>query len=300
MCNTIFIVNILYIFYQKVLKIKGGIRLLTIYAVSDSIGETAEQVAKATASQFCENVNVERIPYIKSFEVVNEFINDIEDKRNVMIISTIVLVDVREFLVQRCIEEGIHITNVLGPCISMASIILNKIPDYKPGAIWQIDSQYYKKIQAMEFAIQYDDSKDNSGIKNADVVLIGLSRTSKTPLCVYLANKGIKALNVPLMPEVDVPKELFEISRNKIIGLTIDPMQLIEIRKHRMDRLASSYNLSREIQYANAERVFNELDYADRIMRRLNCKVIDVTKRAIEDTALIIMEHIGYIGHKEI
>ncbi len=96
-----------------------------------------------------------------------------------MIISTIVLVDVREFLVQRCIEEGIHITNVLGPCISMASMILNKIPNYRPGAIWEMDSEYYKKIRAMEFAMQYDDSKDNAGIKYADVILIGLSRTSK-------------------------------------------------------------------------------------------------------------------------
>lgn len=277
-------------------KDKGGIKMLTIYAVSDSIGETAEQVAKATESQFCEDIKVERIPYIKSFELVNEFIDKIEDTKNTMIISTIVLVDVREFLVQRCIEEGIHITNVLGPCISTASIILNKIPDYRPGAIWQIDSQYYKKIQAMEFAIQYDDSKDNSGIKHADVVLIGLSRTSKTPICMYLANKGIKALNVPLMPEVDIPKELFEINRNKIIGLTIDPVQLMEIRKHRLDKLGA---FSAEIQYANAERIFEELEFADKVMRRLNCKVIDVTKRAIEDTALIIMESIGYIGHKE-
>ncbi len=270
--------------------------MLTIYAVSDSIGETAEQVAKATSGQFCENVKVKRVPYIKSFENVNEFINNLEDKKNIMIISTIVLVDVREFLVQRCIEEGIHITNVLGPCISMASIILNKMPDYRPGAVWEMDAEYYKKIRAMEFAMKYDDSKDDSGIKHADVVLVGLSRTSKTPLCMYLANKGIKALNVPIMPEVPIPEELFEIDRRKIIGLTIDPMQLIEIRKHRLDKFSS---LSKEIQYANAERVLQELEFADKLMRRLSCKIIDVTKRAIEDTALIVMEHIGHIGSKD-
>ncbi len=270
--------------------------MLIIYAVSDSIGETAEQVAKAAANQFCENIKVKRVPYIKSFEDVNEFINDLEDKKNIMIISTVVLVDVREFLVQRCIEEGIHITNVLGPCISMASIILNKMPDYKPGAVWQMDADYYKKIQAMEFAMKYDDSKDNSGIKHADVVLLGLSRTSKTPLCMYLANKGIKALNIPIIPEVAIPDELFQIDRKKIIWLTIDPMQLIEIRKHRLDKFDT---VSKEIQYANAERVLEELDFADRLMRKLNCKIIDVTKRAIEDTALIVMEHIGYMGLKD-
>jgi regulator of PEP synthase PpsR (kinase-PPPase family) len=263
---------------------------LKIYAISDSIGETADQVARAAASQFSEMIEVERITYVNSFEEVNNFINKVEDPKNTMVVSTIVLVDVRGFLVQKCIEKGIHITNILGPCISMAARILNKVPDYKPGAILSMDDQYYKKIEAMEFAIQYDDSKDHSGIKNADVVLIGLSRTSKTPLCMYLANKGIKALNIPLMPEIPVPDELFSINRNKIIGLTIDPIQLMEIRKHRIDKIRT---ISHAIQYANAERVLEELDFADRLMRRLGCKIIDVTKRAIEDTALMIMENIG-------
>jgi regulator of PEP synthase PpsR (kinase-PPPase family) len=145
----------------------------------------------------------------------------------------------------------------------------------------------------MEFAMQYDDSKDNSGIKYADVVLVGLSRTSKTPICMYLANKGIKALNVPLMPEIPIPEELYEIDRRKIIGLTIDPMTLINIRKNRIGKYI---RVSKEIEYANAERILEELEFADKIMRKLNCKVIDVTNRAIEDTTLIILESIGYIN----
>ncbi|WP_125154189.1 pyruvate, water dikinase regulatory protein [Clostridium rectalis] len=270
--------------------------MLTIYAVSDSIGETAEQVARATACQFSEMVEVRRIPYIKSFEDVDDFINGIEYPLESMIVTTVVLVDIREFLVERCIERGIRIINVLGPCIGTASRILNKMPDYKPGAVWNMDSQYFKKIEAMEFAMQYDDSKDYGGIRHADVILIGLSRTSKTPLCMYLANKGIKALNIPLMPEVPIPEELFSIDSKKIIGLTIDPMRLIEIRRHRMDKFN---RLSSEIQYANAERVLQELEFADKVMKRLRCKIIDVTKRAIEDTALLIMKSIGYNGVKD-
>jgi hypothetical protein len=262
---------------------------LKIYAVSDSIGETAEQVARATAYQFCNNIKIEKVPYVKSYENVNEFIDSIKVKEDILIISTIVLVDVREFLTRRCIECGIPINNILGPCISMAARILNRIPDYKPGAVWGMDANYYEKIKAMEFAVQYDDSKNNSGIKYADVILIGLSRTSKTPLCMYLANKGIKALNIPLMPEVPVPKELFEINRKKIIALTIDPIQLIEIRKRRIGRYHTRFT---NIKYADEERVLQELDFADRLIRRLNCKVIDVTKRAIEDTALMIMNYI--------
>ncbi|ACQ53581.1 pyruvate, water dikinase regulatory protein [Clostridium botulinum] len=263
--------------------------MFKIYAVSDSIGETAEQVANATAYQFGSSVKVERVPYVKTFEDVNNLISIIENPNEAMIISTIVLVDIREFLVQRCVESGIHISNVLGPCISLVSTILNKTPEYKPGAVWDMDKKYYKKIEAMEFAIRYDDSKDHSGIKHADIVLIGLSRTSKTPLSIYLANKGIKALNIPLMPEVPVPEELFEIDRKKIIGLTIDPMHLIEIRRHRVDNMMK---IPTELKYANAERVLDELEFADKIMRKLKCKVIDVTKRAIEDTALIIMESV--------
>ncbi|MDU7254238.1 MAG: pyruvate, water dikinase regulatory protein [Clostridium sp.] len=263
--------------------------MFKIYAVSDSIGETAEQVANATAYQFGSSVKVERVPYIKTFEDVNNLISIIKNPNEAMIISTIVLVDIREFLVQRCVESGIHISNVLGPCISLVSTILNKTPEYKPGAVWDMDKKYYKKIEAMEFAIRYDDSKDHSGIKHADIVLIGLSRTSKTPLSIYLANKGIKALNIPLMPEVPVPEELFEIDRKKIIGLTIDPMHLIEIRRHRVDNMMK---IPTELKYANGERVLDELEFADKIMRKLKCKIIDVTKRAIEDTALIIMESV--------
>lgn len=273
--------------------------MLRIYAVSDSIGETSEQVARATASQFGEIVEVKRVPYIKTFLDVDEFINNLNYDKNIMIISTIVLVEVREYLVKKSIEKGIHITNVLGPCISMASEVLNMAPNYKPGAVWKIDSQYYKKIEAMEFAMRYDDSKDHSGIKNADVVLIGLSRTSKTPICMYLANRGIKALNIPLIPEISLPEELYSIDKKKIMGLTIDPMQLIEIRKHRLDRMDKTLRISSEIQYANDERVLEEFTYAEKVMKKLNCKIIDVTKRAIEDTALIIMESIGVvtIGH---
>ena len=267
--------------------------MLTMYAVSDSIGETAEQVARAAASQFSDEIIVKRVPYIKAFEDVKEFMGTVEPDSKAMVISTIVQVDVREFLVQMCVEKGIHITNVLGPSISIASRILHKTPEYKPGAIWNMDAQYYKKIEAMEFAIQYDDSRDYSGLKHADVVLLGLSRTSKTPLCMYLANKGIKALNIPLMPEVPLPEELFTIDRRKVIGLTIDPLQLIEIRKRRLDKFSG---LTTEIQYANEGRILDELEFSDRIMRKVGCRTIDITKRAIEDTSLIIME---YIGHKK-
>ena len=261
--------------------------MLKIFAVSDSIGETANQVAIAAASQFSSDIVVERMPYIKTLDDVKdviEAVNSFEEES--IIVSTIITVDVREYLTQKGAESNIPVINVLGPILSIASSKLNKVPDNNPGAVWKTDEEYFRRIEAMEFAMQYDDSKDYRGIKNADVMLVGLSRTSKTPLCMYLANKGIKAINIPLVPEVGVPDELYEIDKKKIFGLTINPLQLIEIRKKRLDKFNK---ISSDIEYAGDARILEEFEFADRIMRKIGCKTIDVTQRAIEDTALIIL-----------
>ena len=269
--------------------------MLTIFAVSDSIGETANQVAKAVASQFKDNVKVKRIPYVKTLEDVDEVIDNVEKCEKSMIVSTIITVNVREYLTEKAIGKNIFVHNVLGPIINVASTIIGVMPSYSPGAMWNTDEEYYRRIEAMEFAMQYDDSKDYRGLKNADVILIGLSRTSKTPLCMYLANKGVKAINIPLVPEVGVPDELYTVDRKKVFGLVIDPMQLIEIRKKRLDKF---HRISSEIEYAGDERILQEFDFSDKIIRKVGCKTIDVTHRAIEDTALIIIESLK-MNHKE-
>lgn len=260
--------------------------MLKIFAVSDSIGETANQVAVAAASQFKEGVEVVRLPYVNTLEDVHDVMAEVDKAEKAIIISTIITVNVREYLTQKGLEKNISVINVLGPIINVASTILNQHPDYNPGAMWKTDEDYFKRIEAMEFAMQYDDSKDYRGLKNADVVLIGLSRTSKTPLCMYLANKGLKAINIPLVPEVGVPDEIYEIDKKKIFGLTINPLQLIEIRKRRLDKF---HRISSDIEYAGDARILEELDFADKIIRKIGCKTIDVTQRAIEDTALIIL-----------
>lgn len=264
--------------------------MLTIFAVSDSIGETANQVARAAASQFSKDVVVERIPYVKSLEDIDDVIKRVKEcNGEAIIVSTIITVQVREGLTQKGLENNISVINILGPILNVASCKLDRLPDNNPGAMWETDENYFKRIEAMEFAMQYDDSKDYRGLKNADVVLIGLSRTSKTPLCMYLANKGIKAINIPLVPEVGVPKELYEIDKKKIFGLVIDPLQLIEIRKRRLDKF---HRISSDIEYAGDARILEEFDFADKIIRRIGCKTIDITKRAIEDTALIILDEL--------
>ena len=149
--------------------------MLTIFAVSDSIGETAEQVAIAAASQFKDKAEVKRIPYVKSFEDVEELIKNIDTCTSCMVVSTIITVNVREFLTEKCIEKNINIINVLGPIINVASTILNTHPDYNPGAMWKTDEMYFKRIEAMEFAMQYNSSgTPTSGTRGIFIAFIPL------------------------------------------------------------------------------------------------------------------------------
>ena len=143
-----------------------------------------------------------------------------------------------------------------------------------------------KRVEAIEFAVKYDDGKDPRGILKSDIVLLGISRTSKTPLSMYLANKNIKVANVPLVPEIPIPKEVFEIDPKKIIGLTNTPEKLNSIRQERLKALGLSSNAS----YANLERILQELDYSEKIMKKAGCPVIDVSNKAIEETAGIILD----------
>ena len=150
----------------------------------------------------------------------------------------------------------------------------------------RLDSQYFRRVEAIEFAVKYDDGKDPRGLKLAELVLVGVSRTSKTPLSMYLANKQIKVANVPLVPEVLPPDELFEIGRDKVVGLTIAPDQLFAIRKERLLALG----LRHQSSYASLERILKELEFSEGIMKSLGCPVFDVTNKAVEETAGRLLE----------
>jgi regulator of PEP synthase PpsR (kinase-PPPase family) len=177
--------------------------------------------------------------------------------------------------------------------------LLHKLDDdysrREPGLLHKLDDDYFRKIEAVEFAVKYDDGKDPRGILYADIVLLGVSRTSKTPLCMYLAHKRLKAANIPLVPEVNPPEELFNLPRGKVIGLTIKPQKLNEIRQERLKTLGLVSNAD----YASMERILKELDYAENIMKRLGCPIIDVSNKAVEETASRILQ-IYYRGDSSV
>lgn len=263
-----------------------GNHLPGVYIVSDSIGETAEMVVRAAASQFNSGtMEIRRVPNISDTETLDEIVHHAREM-NYLIAYTLVLDELGQHLKKVAAEEGVVCVDILGPIIDAFQEASSIAPRREPGLLRKIDEMYYRRVEAVEFAVRYDDGKDPRGIELADIVLVGVSRTSKTPLSMYLAHKRIKVANVPLVPEVPPPDELFNIERGKVIGLIIRPEQLNHIRTERLKTLG----LKGQASYANPERIIEELEYADSIMKRLGCPVIDVTNRAVEETASKILE----------
>ncbi len=259
---------------------------LFVYILSDSIGETGEQVAKAAAAQFKDvDYVLKRFPYISEKEQIENIIERASNFKSIVIFTT-VIDELKQMIIIECEKNNIQYVDIMSPLLSSFHNVLGNEPVHVPGTMRRLDERYFKRVAAIEFAVKYDDGKDSRGIKKADIVLIGVSRTSKTPLSMYLAHKNIKVANVPLVPEAPLPQELFEIPPKKIMGLTANPIKLNEIRQERLKALGLSNNAS----YANLERILEELEYAEKIMKKLGCPVIDVSSKAVEESASIIME----------
>lgn len=257
-----------------------------IYAISDSLGKTAESVARATASQYDkEPIEIIRVPYIVSEQQIDEVLEDAKVGGHV-ICHTIVSISLRNYLHTKAKEYGVQAVDIMGPVLNAVGTIADTEPRMTAGMVHKLDQEYFKKVEAIEFAVKYDDGKNPSGFAKADIVIIGVSRTSKTPLSMYLAYKKIKAANLPLVPEVPLPEELFKIPPKKIVGLIIDPYKLNNIRSERLRAIG----LEDEANYASVERINQELEYAKAIMRRLHCQVLDVSNKSIEETSSFVMQ----------
>jgi regulator of PEP synthase PpsR (kinase-PPPase family) len=257
-----------------------------IYIVSDSIGETAELVGRAAVSQFdAGNAEIRRIPYVNHPEEIPAIVAQAAEEGGV-IIFTLVMPHLREILLAEAKRYGLSAVDILGPVLDALRRITGREPRFEPGLMRKVDEEYFARVEAIEFAVKYDDGRDPRGITEADVVVLGVSRTGKTPLCMYLAHKRIKAANVPLVPEVPVPSEVFSVPPHRLVGLTIQPDYLFSIRRERLKTLG----LPADAEYANAERIRKELAYAEDVMHRMGCVVIDVTGKAVEETASKVLE----------
>ncbi len=263
---------------------------LHIFIVSDSVGETGELVAKAAVSQFrpgLQDTSLKRFPHIETLDHVKEIVY-LAKIQQAIIVYTLVKRQMRSSVQKECAIHGVRSIDLMGPLMDTLNEDLNEIPFEEPGLVRKLDDDYFQKIEAIEFAVKYDDGRDPRGLLLADIVLVGVSRTSKTPLSQYLAHKRYKVANVPLVPEVEPPEELFRVDPSRCFGLVITPDKLNSIRKERLIALG----LNDDASYAKLDRINQEIVHFNKIVKRIGCDVIDVTNRAVEETANVILNKI--------
>jgi hypothetical protein len=253
--------------------------IVELHVVSDSTGETAARLVLALEAQFPDTeFEVVRHPRVESVDDLQLAVSRTAD-RPAVIVYTLVDTELRDTMRALCTRDGLHCCDLLGQPIEEVAIVSGQAAKMESGRRPPLDSQYFKRMAAIEFAVKYDDGI-GAGLGDADIVLVGVSRTSKTPLSMYLGYLGHKVANVPIVRGIDPPKELFEIDRAKIVGLTIDAERLSQIRQVR----ARLMRLSRR-SYSELVEIYEELEQAAAVHRQLGCPVVDVSELSIEETA---------------
>lgn len=255
---------------------------LTLYAVSDATGELAISVSTAALRQFEQGeVSVLRRARIRTPERVAKVVREARDNGG-FIVFTLVSKDLREYLLKIAAEAQVPAVDVMGPVMENLTHYFHKTPSDQPGLKYQITNEYFRRNEAIEFAVKHDDGMGLDTIDQAEIILIGISRTSKTPLSMYLAYRGYKTANVPIIRDVPIPWALRSADPKKVVGLTISPEKLVELRGTRLIKLGRPLTGD----YADLESIREESSYANRIFAELgNRPVIDVTSKAIEEVA---------------
>ncbi|AUN30885.1 phosphate kinase [alpha proteobacterium AAP38] len=256
-----------------------------LHLVSDATGETINSVARACVSQFDQVHPVEHFWNLVRTERQLDMVLEGIREHPGLVMFTLVNEKLRHKLQDTCRELGIPSISVLDPLINALGNYLGLQSQSKPGRQHALTAEYFGRIDAMDFALNHDDGQSAWGLHDADVILVGVSRTSKTPTCIYLANRGIKAANIPYVPGCPLPPELDQLTRPLIVGLTKDPERLVQIRRNRLKLL----NQGDDTSYTDPERVREELLEARRLFTRKGWAVIDVSRRSIEETAAEVM-----------
>ncbi|AVK60462.1 phosphoenolpyruvate synthase regulatory protein [Lactobacillus sp. CBA3605] len=263
---------------------------IKIFILSDSVGATAHAVAQAAAAQFSNvEINYQRFPFVRTTSLLNTVLAQAL-KDHAVIFHTFVDRQLSKSVNAFCQENHLPYYDVITPALDTFSEVTHLQPANHPGTVHALNDNYFDRINAIEFAVTYDDGKNPTGFLSADVVLLGVSRTSKTPLSLYLANQNLKVANLPLVPKAQIPDEIWQVDPKKIFGLTNDPEQLNTIRRQRMVQ----YGLNPDTMYSNTDKIKEELAYADKIFKKAGCLVINVANKSIEETATLITESLGY------
>ncbi len=259
-----------------------------IYLISDSTGETLDRVFLAIKAQF-KNIkyNVKSYFFTRTENQVIKIMEEAKQKDNAIILYTIVDTSLSKFLANKSDEKKIPCFSVLGNLILNFSKLLNQKASHVPSGQHVLNEEYYERIEAIQFTMAHDDGNLIKDISKADLILLGVSRTSKTPTSIYLANKGFKTLNIPLVNDQSIPDELKKNPKlTCVVGLTTEPERLVDIRKNRMNTLRETENTN----YTNIKKIEKEINEAKKTFNKYKWPTIDVTRKSVEETAASIIK----------
>ncbi|MFG1221997.1 pyruvate, water dikinase regulatory protein [Xanthobacter wiegelii] len=258
-----------------------------LHLVSDATGETLINVGRAASAQYANVLPIEHVyPLVRSMKQLERVLSEVESNPGI-VLFTLVDKDIRARLRQRCEELGLPHLSVMAPVVRLFQSYLGGEPTPRVGGQHALDASYFKRIDALNFTVMHDDGHLTDDLEHADVVLLGVSRTSKTPTSIYLANRGIKAANIPLVPNVPLPPNIEKLKKPLVVGLVASPERIVEIRQNRLLGLNAVDTGSST--YTDREAVSEELAFSRRLCARNGWPLIDVTRRSIEETAANIL-----------
>ena len=263
-------------------------KIYHIYQVSDSTGETLDRIFLALKAQFsnfeCKTIH---FSFTRTQNQIDKIINKSKKEKNIIILYTIVDKNLAKYLNLQCKNNNTPCFEVLGNLISDFSKLLKQEATRKPSGQHVLDEDYYKRIEAVQFTMSHDDGKIISDLEKSDIILVGVSRTSKTPTAIYLANRGYKTSNIPIISNKNLSKQLIENKKKTCtIGFVCDPIRLSDVRRNRVH----SMHEDRPSEYTNQKKIINELENSKKLFKKYNWPIIDVTRKSVEETAASVIK----------
>lgn len=266
-----------------------GEKMQHIHLFSDATGETVERVVKAALSQFKDvEIRLHRYSRLRNQDDILKALDEAL-KQPGLIVYTLVDTELAQILRNQAEIYGLEAVDLITPLLYKMSDFFGMAPQKEPGLMYQLNAEYYKRIEAVDFTVKQDDGQETRNLYKADIILVGVSRSSKTPLSMYLAHRGYKVANVPIVKGITLPGELAEVDQKKIVGLYIEPKRLVELRSERLRYLRQSPRG----MYADFEKVVEEVDFTRQLYRRHpEWLIIDVTRKSVEESASEILKRL--------
>ena len=258
-----------------------------IYLISDSTGETLDRIFMALKAQFNNfNYELNQFSFTRTENQIYTILKEAKKKESPIILYTVVNSSLAKFLAQEANRMQIPCFGVLGDLILNFSKILNQKATHEPSGQHVLDEEYYKRIEAIQFTMSHDDGNQTENILESDIILIGVSRTSKTPTSIYLANKGLKTSNIPLVNDMNIPLDIINSKKLCVVGLVTEAERLFDIRRNRLNSLREN----EASDYTDIEKIRDEVERSKKIFKKNKWPTIDVTRKSVEETAASIIK----------